>query len=69
MASCVDGDVSFQQATSRTFISSDGLYINNVTLLLTTCVGGIFGGVCHRGFDDVDAEVACRNLNFGSPGA
>ena len=68
-ASCVDGDVSFQQTTSRTFISSEGLYVNNVSLLLTTCVGGIFGGVCRRGFDDVDAEVACRNLNFGSSGA
>ena len=66
---CVDGDVSFQLATSRTFVSSEGLYINNVSLLLTACVGGIFGGVCSRGFDDVDAKVACRNLNFGLPGA
>ena len=66
--SCVDGDVSFQQATSRTFISSEGLYVNNVSLLLTACVGGIFGGVCRRGFDDVDAEVACRFLNLGVPG-
>ena len=69
MASCVDGDFSFQQATTRTFISSEGFYVSNVSLLLTTCVGGIFGGVCRRGFDDVDAEVACRNLYFGLPGA
>ena len=69
IASCADGNFSFQQATTRTFISSEGFYVNNVTLLLTTCVGGIFGGVCHRGFDDVDAEVACRNLYFGLPGA
>ena len=66
-ASCVDGDVSVQQFTIGTFISSEGLYVGNVSLLLTTCVGGIFAGVCRRGFDDVDAEVACRNL--GLPGA
>ena len=65
----MDGDVSFQQATSRTFISDEELNINNVSLLLTACVGGIFGGVCRRGFDDVDAEVACRNLNLELPGA
>ena len=67
--SCVDGDFSFQQATTRTFISSEGFYVSNVSLLLTTCVGRIFGGVCRRRFDDVDAEVACRNLYFGLPGA
>ena len=67
--SCVDGDVSFQQATSRTYINSKGLSVNNMSLLLTACVGGIFGGVCRRGFDDVDAKFACRNLNFGLPGA
>ena len=64
----MDGDVSFQQPTSRTFISDEELHVN-VSLLLTACVGGIFGGVCRRGFDDVDAEVGCRNLNFGLPGA
>ena len=61
----MDGDVSFQQATLRTFMELN----INVSLLLTVCVGGIFGGVCRRGFDDVDAEVACQNLNLRFPGA
>ena len=47
-----------------TLISAEGDYLTNTSLLLTVCVGGSFGGVCRRGFEDGDAEFACRFLGY-----
>ena len=33
---------------------------------LEICLGGHWGAVCEDQFEDVDAEVACRNLGFPS---
>ena len=63
---CIDGDVRGEQITqSPSSINERGEIQSTAQLLLTTCVGGSFGGVCQRGTDDEDASVACRYLGYG----
>ena len=63
---CSDGELRPVPGSVLFGMTPEGL--SNVSLLLTVCVGRFLGGVCRRGFEDVDATVACRNLNFGLPG-
>ena len=63
---CTDGDVRGEQITSAILnINREGEVFSNSSLLLTTCVGGSYGGVCRRGTDNVDAAVACQYLGYG----
>ena len=63
---CTDGNVRGEQITPRLLtINKEGKLFSNFSLLLTTCVGGSYGGVCRRGTDNVDAKVACQYLGLG----
>lgn len=63
---CNDGDL--QPALGNTITSITDNNLVNVSLLLTACVEGSFGGICRRGLDNQEATFACRNIKFGTPG-
>ena len=65
---CSDGDLRPALTPGSTIISRTENNLVNLSLLLTVCVSGRFGGICGRGFDDLEADFACRSLDFGSPG-
>ena len=65
---CNDGDLRPALTPGSAIISRTENNLVNVSLLLTVCVSGRFGGICGRGFDDLEADFACRSLDFGSPG-
>ena len=31
------------------------------------CMNGVYGTICDIGWDDLDAQVVCRNLGFDTP--
>lgn len=45
-------------------VSETGSLQYVLTSVLEICVNGMFGGICNRGFDDVDAIVACRFIGY-----
>jgi len=63
---CIDGDIRGEQITQNlSSINERGEIQSNTELLLTACVQNTFGGVCRRGADNEDANVACRYLGYG----
>ena len=61
---CLNGQLQLIQAEPLLRTSVDGIQRSGVTALLQVCVAGWFGGICRRGFDDVDAGVACRAVGY-----
>ena len=59
-----DGQLQLIQAEPLLRTSVDGIQRSGITALLQVCVAGRFGGICRRGFDDVDAGVACRGVGY-----
>ena len=58
-AVCFDGDV---RLVNRSFNSVNGL--SSTYGVVQVCVNRQFGYVCSEGWDDREAEVACRTYNY-----
>ena len=46
------------------YYDKDGLRVGRVEV----CIGGRYGTVCDNGWDDQDASVVCKQLNFSPYG-
>ena len=58
----VDGGLK----TSDTRIEGSRLdSVQVFSFMLEMCVNGSFGGICRRGFDNVDATAVCSSFGYG----
>ena len=58
----VDGELR----TSDTRIERSSLNsVQVISFVLEMCVNGSLGGICRKGFDNVDATAVCSSFGYG----
>ena len=62
-AACPEG--SFQLGNFTTDVDENGRIYQQGRVQV--CMNGVYGAICDIGWDDLDAQVVCRNLGFDTP--
>ena len=58
--SCYDGQLRLGNATYRYTSDGNFYYQGRVEV----CINGTFGAICDVGWDQLDAQVACRQFGY-----
>ena len=65
---CYEGDTRLaNQIYDSTYDEQTGRYLSSYAGRVEVCYNGEYRPICEIGWDQLDAEVACRSVGYGPP--